>query len=200
MAVPWGETCPRVLLAKFQCREYVTVLTTESNHSLGINGSATLPTGRSDSFSHNEERLPAPSTLGQHGSSSHSLEHGLIESGTNDRVTPPLPCRQADENHNSSVVASFSSQKTGRQPDSLLELSRPSSEAIVAGIRRQLARVIYRASVLASWRSTSRAAARDDSAVCKEMGGRSQPSLEPSFSVDVGYTSEDCGTVRRSAR
>ena len=172
-------------------RNMVTVFTAEVNHDMGINVRVTLPTGRLCSLSNIGGRFPAPTTRGKHGRFSHSFEHGFIQSGTNDEVTLPSTSPQPDEDHNSPIVPSVSPQQTCRQLEPLLEPPRPSSDAIVAGIRRQLAPVTNCASILASRGGTSSAVAHNYSTVCREMGGRSQPSLESSSSMDLGYNDQD---------
>jgi len=130
-------------------------------------------------------------TRRQHGGMPYHLQHGFSEPGVDERTPSATPSPSQDEDNDPRFVAAFSTQQARGQPEPLLEPSRPLSDAIIAGVRGRFAEVTNRASVLALRGSPDGPTQNSYGTVRREVGGRTEPPLESSTTLDYGHTSQN---------
>jgi len=175
----------------FRSGYMVPIPTPEVNHTPGTRCCTHGSGGRLGPSEDSRGRLPPSSARRQHGGVPYSVEHGLLQSGAHGGTPSPSPRPSPDENHNSSVLVAVSAQQTRRQPQSLMEPTRPCCDAIIANLRRDLSPLTARASVLAARGITGREEESNAGSVFREMGRRLQSTVEPSTAMDLGYSPQD---------
>jgi len=125
-------------------------------------------------------RLYPLTAFRQHGLLPYHLQHGLSKSGAEAGTLFATPSARKDEGNDPYFMAAVGTQQVCGQSESILEPSRSSSNATITRVRGIVAAVTNHASVLALRGHTHGRAPIHRSAICREVGRRTEPSLAPS--------------------
>jgi len=193
---PWERHDSRFGGRDFCTRDLVALPETKINHLTRACGRKIDPGKYSGPISCFKGRFTPSASRRQYVCVLHNFEYGVGQQGANGGAPSPSPIANANEDQDPGVVAPICPQQARRQPEPVLEPSRSRGDSIIISFHSQITAITNRATVLASRRSTGGEAEGNRRAVFGEMGRRTQPSLEPSTSVDRGNTAENSGGER----